>query len=99
MWVHTPQSTCWLKSSIASPNITTYFNDQQNGKSLVNKNIPGFNMPGMPIMSPTAEDCATKCKNTTGCQFSNFANNQNMCWLKQTSSTPNSPGISWGWNY
>lgn len=48
---------------------------------LVNRDITGFNMSGMPINGTEAQ-CQTLCINTSGCNWYNYSDTDNQCWLK-----------------
>ena len=50
--------------------------------TIANTNIPGFDMPNMPINGVELSECHKKCKETPQCHWINYREKDKNCWLK-----------------
>jgi len=54
-----------------------------------NKDIPGYDMPDMPILNSSISDCNNRCKNDINCKFWCYGKDNKYCWLKTTNTNTN----------
>lgn len=57
--------------------------------------IPGLDMPGMPIKADNFEACSGHCDERQGCSFFAYDTSNGNCWLKGTSGDKNMSKTMW----
>jgi hypothetical protein len=99
MWFNyeTGNKNCWLKKGSPNPSIITGVNARRSDPIIVGVglDIPGFDMPNMPIRGTESEaTCANLCQKAD-CSFWNYNKQNKDCWLKKTQQ---SSGVITGFN-
>lgn len=81
---------CYLKKGVAKPDFVTGANIRRTDPVIVGSgyDIPGFDMPNMPIGAENENICAEQCRKNK-CTFWNYNKKSKQCWLKHGNPTTN----------
>lgn len=88
---NTKNKACYLKKSKETKDVITGFRLPGSPSSCNqyavygNSDIPGFNMPSMPLENKTQDECQAECTHKE-CHWYNYNSTTKKCWLKKAAS-------------